>query len=93
LLSLDSLWYSQPACSLFWAESKTAYHSIHFWVKLALLQAAGLNAWLFESKLHRHMAEWDSLAVPPRGARIAGAVSLVLWTAIIITGRTMAYTF
>lgn len=78
---------------LFWAESKTAYHSVHFWIKLALILMAGLNAWLFESKLHKHMHEWDTDAVPPRAAQIAGAVSLVLWTAIIITGRTMAYTF
>lgn len=78
---------------LFWAESKTAYHSVHFWIKLALILTAGLNAWLFESKLHKHMHEWDMDAVPPRAAQIAGAVSLVLWAAIIITGRTMAYTF
>ena len=78
---------------LFWAESRTAYQSVHFWIKLALILAAGLNAWLFESKLHKHMHEWDTDAIPPRAAQIAGAVSLVLWAVIIITGRTMAYTF
>jgi hypothetical protein len=39
------------------------------------------------------MAEWDQAAVPPFQARMTGAISLILWTAIIITGRTMAYSF
>ncbi len=78
---------------LFWAEAATAYHSPHFWIKMVLIALAGLNALLFESKLHPKMIEWDTSVVTPRAARIAGIVSLVLWTAIIVTGRTMAYTF
>jgi hypothetical protein len=78
---------------LFWAEAMTAYHSIHFWIKMALLVLAGANALRFETTAHRNMAEWDSAPVPPRAARLTGALSLILWTAIIITGRTMAYTF
>jgi hypothetical protein len=78
---------------LFWAEAITAYRSIHFWVKLVLLVLAGVNALSFEATAHKNMAEWDMEAVPPRRARMAGALSLILWAAIIITGRTMAYSF
>jgi hypothetical protein len=39
------------------------------------------------------MDEWDLAPVPPLNARITGAISLILWTGIIITGRTMAYNF
>jgi hypothetical protein len=78
---------------LFWAEALTAYHSLHFWIKIGLILIAGLNAGYFEFKLHPHMADWDTAAVPPRAAQVAGIASLVLWTAIIVTGRTMAYTF
>jgi hypothetical protein len=78
---------------LFWAEAATAYHSVHFWIKMGLIVVAGINAFLFESRLHPQMAEWDTAAVPPRAARVAGVVSLVLWTAIMVTGRTMAYSF
>jgi uncharacterized protein DUF6644 len=78
---------------LFWAEAITAYHSVHFWVKVALLILAGINALTFETTAHRNMAEWDSAPVPPLRARMTGAISLILWTAIIITGRTMAYNF
>src|SRR5215471_1843561 len=78
---------------LFWAEAITAYHSVHFWIKVLLLVAAGVNALSFEATAHRNMAEWDMAPVPPLRARMTGAISLILWTAIIITGRTMAYNF
>jgi len=78
---------------LFWAEAARAYASVHFWIKIALLVGAGVNALIFETTAHRNMAEWDKAPVPPFRARMTGAVSLILWTAIIITGRTMAYNF
>ena len=78
---------------LFWAEALTAYHSVHFWIKLVLLALAGVTALSFEATAHRNMAGWDADPVPPLRARMTGLISLVLWTAIIITGRTMAYTF
>ena len=78
---------------LFWAEAATAYRSPHFWIKMVLIALAGLNALFFETKLHPKMTEWDIAVTPPPAARVAGLVSLVLWAAIIITGRTMAYTF
>jgi Family of unknown function (DUF6644) len=78
---------------LFWAEAITAYHSVHFWVKIALLILAGINALTFETTAHRNITAWDSAPVPPLRARMTGAISLILWTAIIITGRTMAYNF
>src|SRR5499425_2807949 len=34
---------------LFWAEAITAYHSVHFWIKVLLLVAAGVNALSFEA--------------------------------------------
>jgi uncharacterized membrane protein SirB2 len=78
---------------LFWAEAFTAFHSVHFWIKMLLLVLAGVNALRFETTAHRNMAEWDLAPVPPLNARMTGAISLILWTAIIITGRTMAYNF
>jgi uncharacterized membrane protein SirB2 len=78
---------------LFWAEALTAFHSVHFWIKIALLLLAGVNALSFEATAHRNMGEWDLSPVPPLRARMTGALSLILWTAIIVTGRTMAYNF
>ena len=78
---------------LFWAESATAYHSVHFWIKVGLMFVAALNAGFFELTTHKHINEWDTAAVLPMRARMAGLFSLILWTAVIITGRTMAYSF
>ena len=78
---------------LFWAEAITAYDSVHFWIKLGLILLAGLNAAYFEFVTRGDIAAWDRDAIPPMNARLAGFASLVLWTAVIITGRTMAYSF
>jgi hypothetical protein len=78
---------------LFWAEAITAYDSVHFWIKLGLILLAGVNAAYFEFMTRRDITAWDNAPVPPRNARIAGFASLILWTAVIITGRTMAYSF
>ena len=78
---------------LFWAEAITAYDSVHFWIKLGLILLAGVNALYFEMVTHRGIADWDKAPIPPLRARIAGFASLILWTAVIITGRTMAYSF
>jgi hypothetical protein len=78
---------------LFVAEAVTAYESVHFWIKVGLILLAGANAAYFELKTHPGIAAWDNDAVPPRAARMAGLLSLVFWTAVIITGRTMAYSF
>ena len=54
---------------------------------------AGVNAAIFELKTHTDIASWDKDARPPFPARMAGLLSLVFWTLVIVTGRTMAYTF
>jgi hypothetical protein len=41
--------------------------------------------------MYRRLAEWDSSAVTPRAAKLAGAFSLALWVAIIFSGRMIAY--
>ena len=78
---------------LFWAEAITAYDSVHFWIKLGLILLAGLNAAYFEFVTRGGIAAWDRDAIPPMNARLAGFASWILWTAVIITGRTMAYSF
>ena len=78
---------------LFWAEARTAFHSVHFWIKIGLLVIVGINALTFELTSHSKMHDWQDAAAVPMNARMAGVISLLLWTAIIITGRTMAYSF
>jgi len=78
---------------LFLSQAVKAYHSTFFRIKVLCLLLAGLNAVIFQFTVYRTMADWDRDAKPPRGARIAGIVSLLLWITVIVAGRNMAYRF
>jgi hypothetical protein len=58
---------------------------------MLLLLLAGLNVWLFHSRVYPKVATWDVEGVPPRAARVAGAVSLAFWIGIVFSGRMIAY--
>jgi len=68
-----------------------SYQNIFFRTKMILLVLAGLNVWYFHSRVYPTVAAWDGQGVPPRVARIAGGVSLVLWVSIVFSGRMIAY--
>lgn len=76
---------------LFIAQAEKVYLNTLFRFKLALLVMAGLNALFYQVKFYPKMAEWDKSGVVPWGARISGALSLIIWACVIALGRTMAY--
>jgi hypothetical protein len=76
---------------VFYSNPVRYYHNIFFRFKILLMVVAGLNVWLFHSRIHRRVAEWDLLASPPRAAKVAGAVSFLAWALIVISGRLIAY--
>jgi hypothetical protein len=76
---------------LFWSEPMKCYNSAYFRIKVAALILAGLNALVFHSTIDRTTAQWDTAAPPPFRARMAGILSLTLWTAVIFAGRYTAY--
>jgi hypothetical protein len=65
--------------------------SLWFRIKLVLLVAAAINAWLFHRHLDRSASSWDLDRMPPRRTRVAAAVSIVLWAGVIMSGRFIAY--
>jgi hypothetical protein len=67
------------------------YRNVFFWVKLALLALAGLNALTFHLRAYRTAGRWDGDPQVTATARLAGAVSLLLWSATIVSGRLIAY--
>jgi hypothetical protein len=75
---------------LVYAKPVKTYQSIWFRAKFIMLILAGLNVWVFHRGIYRRLGEWD-VTTPPRAARVAGAVSLVLWAGIVVTGRMIAY--
>ena len=62
-----------------------------FWIKMALVACGIGNALLL-----RYAAQWERgldgvSGAPPRRLRIAGGVSIVLWLAVIVCGRMLAF--
>ena len=62
-----------------------------FMLKMGLILVAGINAAIFHSGPFVAVARWDAEAPPPRSARAAAALSIVLWTGVIVCGRMLAY--
>lgn len=69
-----------------------AHGNLYFRVKAAALVLAGANALLYHVVTEKTIAEWDSAARPPRAARLAGIISLTVWTVVVLAGRMMSYT-
>jgi hypothetical protein len=76
------LLYSQPL---------RYYGKVFFWTKMALMVFAGVNMLYFHFNTYKTVAAWDTAGRPPDGARLAGALSIVLWAGVVIFGRITAY--
>ena len=62
-----------------------------FVVKMVVLMLAGTNAAAFHAGVFRTAANWDANVMPPLGARVSAAASLLLWIVVIACGRLLAY--
>ena len=76
---------------LFYAAPMLRYQNVFFRLKMVTLVLAVLNAWVFYRTVYRNVTDWDRYPVPPRGARVAGGLSLALWAIIITLGRMIPY--
>jgi hypothetical protein len=77
---------------LFSVNAITYYGNTAFRLKMALLVLAGVNMLVFHKVTFRTVDVWDRAAPPPRAARLAGAVSLLSWIAIIVIARWIGFT-
>jgi hypothetical protein len=76
---------------LAWSEPVRLYRSVFFPWKLLFLAIAGLNALLFHLGVYRGVGSWDSAALTPARARLAGALSILCWICVIAAGRAVGY--
>lgn len=76
---------------LFAAQSARIYTNIFMQLKLGLLAIALLNVALFHATTFRNAVRWTTAREAPASARAFAAISLVSWTAVIVTGRFIAY--
>lgn len=76
---------------LVYSQPMRYYPKIFFWIKMALMALAGLNAMVFHYTTYRTVDQWDRDRQLPLNARLAGVFSLVLWAGTIVFGRFTAY--
>jgi hypothetical protein len=62
-----------------------------FRFKMLALLGAGLNMAFFQLVTLRGVAAWDQ-GKPTRAARVAGAISLLLWATVVLLGRWIGFT-
>ena len=76
---------------LFYSKPLTYFSNFHFWLKMLLLLLAFANVAYFHFKTYATVDEWNHEPTPPSPVRMAGYVSIGLWSLIIVIGRMAAY--
>jgi hypothetical protein len=76
---------------LFSSEAVKIYGNPAFRLKLLLILLAGVQALLFQFTAYRHLPAWDNRNTLPFAAKLSGAVSLLLWIAIVAAGRFIGF--
>jgi hypothetical protein len=76
---------------MFSSKALIYYGNIPFRVKMLCLLLAGINMVMFHWLGTRHLETWD-FKQPPWSAKFAGGASLLLWIAIVATGRWIGFT-
>lgn len=62
-----------------------------FQLKMALIVAAGINAYIFEMMARGGRSSWVPAGAAPAAVKVVATVSLILWVSVVTTGRWMAY--
>ena len=71
--------------------AKTYIHNPSFQLKMLLIFLAGVNALVFHLTAYRRVAARDITPVTPLAARVAGALSLLLWVGVVAAGRWIGF--
>jgi hypothetical protein len=77
---------------MFAANATTYYNNTPFRLKMLVLVLAGINMAVFQFITVRSVPRWDVDVTPPWAARIAGLLSISLWTVVIFLGRWVGFT-
>lgn len=67
------------------------YDNPYFQLKMTLLLLVAVHAFVFRKSVYRNPEALDAPGGPPRAAKIAACISLVLWVSILSCGRWIAY--
>jgi len=86
-------WVVAAVCGtlLFLAKAETYAGNLQFRLKFVCMGLAALNMLIFHLGAYRQVARWDS-GRPPVSAKVAGALSMSLWIAVVFFGRWIGFT-
>jgi hypothetical protein len=62
-----------------------------FWTKMIILALIGVHGLIFRPIVYKRTEELDRAKVIPGVVKLAAILSLVLWTAVFVMGRLIAY--
>jgi hypothetical protein len=77
---------------LFMSKAPTYFASTPFRLKMLFMLLAGINMAVFHLFTFKSVEHWDRDAPTLFGAKAAGALSMVLWVAVLACGRWIGYT-
>jgi len=77
---------------MFTTNATVYFHNAYFRSKMLLLVLAGVNMAVFELTAGRTIHRWDRDTSAPAIGKVVATVSLVLWIAVICTGRIIGFT-
>jgi hypothetical protein len=67
------------------------YPNPYFWTKMSLLFLILIHALIFRPLVYNHPEKLDASPLIPTRAKVAGALSLILWTGVVCAGRLIGY--
>ncbi len=77
---------------LFSSHALIYFNNAAFRLKFVFMLFAGMNMLIFELVTRRSISQWDLGNKMPWAARLAGALSLIFWTASVYLGRQTGWT-
>jgi hypothetical protein len=86
-------WVMAAVCGslLFLGKAGTYAGNLQFRLKFVCMGLAALNMLVFHFGAYRQVARWDS-GEPPVSAKMAGALSMLLWIGVVFFGRWIGFT-
>jgi len=73
------------------SKAEEYYYNAFFRAKMAILALIVIHALVFRPSVYSRVAEFDQAARIPGRAKLAAALSLVLWISMVIAGRGIGY--
>ena len=73
------------------AEPPRELDAISFWLKMTLVALMATGAYAFGRSVRRHDERWETAIVGHTAVKWAALLTLLVWAAIIVLGRFIAY--